>query len=48
MGTVEGTVGLQSARRAEADAARRTDQSGRRRPRRFHRDGLLAIGRQDE
>jgi len=48
MGAVEGAMGLEGARRAESDAAWRADQSGRRRSSRFHRDRLLAVGRQDE
>lgn len=48
MGAVEGTMGLEGARRTEPDAARRADQGGRRRPGRLHRDRFLAIGRQDE
>lgn len=46
MGAVEGAMGLEGARRAEPDAARRADQGSR--PGRLYRDRLLAVGRQDE
>lgn len=48
VGAVKGAMGFEGARRAEPDTAGWTDQGGRRRPSRLHRDRLLAVGRQDE